>query len=1135
MEQRWLRWTLGVVAVLALYAIAGFWGVPALLRWQLPRLAAEKLERPASVGPVRFNPFTLRLQARDLRLDEADGSPLLAVAALEADLEWRSLVDRAWTLRQVRIEAPRATLAVARDGGFNLAALLDTLQRHSDPKKKRTGEIPRVVVGGFALTAGRIEWDDRQVDTQAVVEPVELRFDRLSTLPNDRDAWRLAADIAGGGRVRWTGEASLDPIRARGELVVEELPLPTLGAYLKPHVRAVIASGRLSATLPYEVAYDAGQLAARLHGAKLALADLAAGHAEGKARFASLREVQVLDVEADLAKRDAVIGTLRLAGGELGLQRDGQGRWDLAQLLVEREPPARPAPARPWKLAVRQLQVDALSLRVVDATATPPVTFTADRVGAQLRLDAAQTVDALGWRMDGGTLHAQQLALSQQGRAPVTLEQLAVEQASVDAATHRVEAGRIALEGGRLRVLRDAKGQIDLLAMLPVGTAGSSGSDEPATRPVAAKPPPWTARAAQVALSRTTIDVEDLGLGLRTQLQDVALRLDGVGSDLAQPVRIDGRLRLREGGELALQGRVVPGARTLDAQVQLRQLAVAMAQPVLARYLRLKLASGTLSTQGRLEASLGPGKPPVLEYRGRAEVANLRLDELDGQLFARWKLMAAEKVAVGTRGLEIPELRVQAPEASLIIENDRSFNAARLLVRDAAAAKEERRAPTGASGEAYPVRIQRVRLQDAKLEFVDLSLRPQFGARIHALGGVVTGLTNRGGTRSQVELEGRVDEYGLARVRGALNPFSPLDSTDLDVVFRNVDMVPASPYAMKFAGYRIAEGRISLDLRYRVRDRKLEGDNKIVIDNLRLGERVDSADALKLPLELAIAVLKDDEGRIDLGIPVTGDMADPQFSYGAVVWKAVSSVIARVATAPFRALAGLFGGGSGEKLEAVHFDPGSARLLPPEREQLQKLAQVLDKRAQLRLVVPAQFSEAADGAALRQRAVREDIVRRAGLNPAPGEALGPLDVGDSAIRAAVRALYTQRFGDKGWEDAKAAAETARPRGEASGAAAAPGAAASRLPAWRRISNAVQGEPQVDDAVGFYRGLVRRLEQQAPVDAGALAQLGAQRAQAVATALAQAGVDVSRITVGAPASVQSEPAQPVPLKLELAAR
>ena len=1125
MPLRWIRWLVVLAALLALYAVAGFWGVPALVHWQLPRIAAKQLERPVSVGQVGFNPFLLRLRARDLRLTEADGSPLLAVAAIDADLDWRSLVRRAWTLRRVHIEAPQARLAIAQDGRFNVGALLDTLHRHRPPDEQGDTSLPRVVIEDFAITQGRLEWDDRQVDVHAVLTPVDLHFDRLSTLPNERDAWQFTADVAGGGRMRWRGEGSLNPIRAAGQIVLEELPLPALAAYLKPYAHAVVAAGRLSATLPYELAYDAGRLDARLRGARLAIADLAAAHGQTGQRFASLRHLEVGEVDADLAGREAVIGSVRLAGGELGLQRDARGRWDLADLLVERPGAATPSQPTPWKVSVRQLQAEAFALRVVDASVQPALTFTAGSIGGQVALEAAQTPEALGVKANQGSLVLERLALAQSGRPPLTLERVRVEQAGVDLAARRVEAARIALEGGQLRVVRDAKGRIDLLALVPTSSA-RAGRALPA-RPGPRAPRRWRSRASRSI-------VEDQGIGLRTQLQDVALRLEGVGTDLRQPVPFEAALRVREGGQLAMQGRLLPAARSLDAQVQVRQLALATAQPVLARYVRLKLASGTLSTQGRLEAGVADGKPPTVRYTGRAEVANLRLDELDGQLFARWKLVSAEKLAVGTRGLEVPELRVLAPEATLIIENDRSFNAARLLVRSGG--RKEAPQPARAQGEdPFPVRIQRVRLQDARLAFTDLSLRPQFSARIYALNGLVTGLSSRPDARSQVELDGRVDEFGLARVRGALNPFTPLVSTNLNVVFRNVDMVPASPYAMKFAGYRIAEGKISLDLRYRVRDRKLEGDNRIVIDKLTLGERVDSPDALKLPLELAIAVLKDADGRIELGLPVTGDLSDPQFSYGAVLWKAFSNVLTSVVTAPFRALAGLFGG-SGEKLQAIEFDPGSDRLLPPEREKLLQVAQLLAKRGQLRLSVPGQFSEAADGAALRARAVRAEIARRAGLKLEEGEAPGPVDVSDAKVRGAVRELYTQRFGAPQWEQAKVAAETARPRGEASGAAAASGApAAAEVPVWRRITNAVQGEPQVADAVGFYRGLVRRLEQEAPLAPDALARLGAQRAQAVVGALAEAGVDAAHAAVAPPAPVPGEAGKPVALKLELAAR
>ncbi|HSV35801.1 MAG TPA: hypothetical protein VLI46_09600, partial [Ramlibacter sp.] len=310
-----------------------------------------------------------------------------------------------------------------------------------------------------------------------------------------------------------------------------------------------------------------------------------------------------------------------------------------------------------------------------------------------------------------------------------------------------------------------------------------------------------------------------------------------------------------------------------------------------------------------------------------------------------------------------------------------------------------------------------------------------------------------------------------------------------------------------------------------------EGANQIVIDKLTLGERVDSPDALKLPLALAIAILKDSDGRIDLGLPVSGDINDPQFSYGALIWKAVGTLLTKIVTAPFRALGGMLGGG-GEKLEAIDFDAGSGKLLPPEREKLRQIAQLLAKRPQLKLSVPAHYSEAADGAALKTRAVRVEIARRAGVKLDAGEEPGPVDVGSRSVRSAVRDLYAARFGDAELDKQKKAAEAAAaPAGAASQRDPAPGS----LPVWQRVGKMIQGEPQVADARAFYAQLLDRLNQGQPLPADALTQLGTQRADAIIAALRDAGIDPTRAMATAPEKVSSEMGKPVPVKLGLAAR
>jgi hypothetical protein len=451
-----------------------------------------------------------------------------------------------------------------------------------------------------------------------------------------------------------------------------------------------------------------------------------------------------------------------------------------------------------------------------------------------------------------------------------------------------------------------------------------------------------------------------------------------------------------------------------------------------------------------------------------------------------------------------------------------------------------------------------VRFQNAKLDFTDLSLRPQFAAKIYELNGVVNGLSSSRVARSQIELDGRVDEFGLVRIRGELNPFAPRDNTDVSVIFKNVDMVSATPYAMKFAGYKISEGKISLDLQYKVRDSKLEGANQIVIDKLTLGERVDSPDALKLPLELAIAILKDSDGRIDLGLPVSGDMSNPAFSYGAIIWKAIGNVLTKIVTAPFRALGAMFGI-SGADLESIDFDAGSDRLLPPEREKLKQVAKILAKRPQLKLSVPGGYSDAADGEALRTHALRTEIAARSGRKLEVGEDPGPIDLQDDAVRGAVRSLYAERFGvadlaalKKGAEmaaasSAKAAQPSAGAAADEKPAAGAGPASEPKAPASKSLAAAtppaggkgagveVPGEPQVADASAFYAQLRQRLEKEQPLAADAITALGARRAGSILAALTQDGVTPANVEASPPAPISGEKGKTIPLKLVLSAK
>lgn len=1011
MRAKSIHWKRGLTAtagLLAAYTATGFWLVPALIKDQIPKIGTTELARQASIGEVRFNPFTLRLQAQDLRLLEADGAPLFGVGQLDVELQWKSLIRRAWSFAEVSIKSPSVNLTIAPDGKFNLAELLATLA--GKPQQASTSSaLPRVIVERFAMEQGKVAMDDRQAGYRNSLTPINFALNNFSTLPDQDGTYSFNAESELGGKLRWSGAMSVNPLRGNGELSLQGASLSELAVYLKRHTDIGVTAGRLDATLPFKFSYDAGQFNAEIAPARLALRDLAVSMA--------------------------------------------------------------------------------------------PLKVSADKLDLQLQLSAKQSGSDFKLAIGEAALSLADMAFTSGAQTPFKLASLGFSDGAIDLAARSATLGHVYAQGGQIQLTRDRTGRLTLLDLLPKTKA----TGPVAGAPVSSSDAPWAAIAKRVELSQFGASIEDQGTGIKVHLQDFALKLDNASSDLTKAVKFEASLGVREGGQLSAQGSVVPDNGNLQSAVKVQQLALAPLQPLLSQYLKLKLTGGSVSAQGQLSTGSGQAKSPALHYAGGLDISDLVLKEVSGEPFAQWKSVGASRLtaSVAPNLLDIPELRVIQAHAKLMIENDRSLNAVRLLVQPSETEKSQASAPAKSSHaqqDPFPVRIGRLRMLNANLDFEDLSLRPQFGAKIYELNGVINGLSSNQDSRSQIELDGRVDEFGLARIRGELNPFAPRDNTDISVIFKNVDMVSASPYSMKFAGYRIAEGKISLDLQYKVRKSELEGANKIVIDKLTLGERIDSPDALQIPLELAIAILKDTDGRIDLGLPITGNMDDPQFSYGAIVWKALGNVLTKIVTAPFRALGSLFGL-SGEKMEAIDFDPGSAKLQPPEREKLNQLTQVLAKRPQLKLTLPGGYSEEADGAALRKLALRAEITRRAGIKIDAGDSPGPLDHANPAIREALRRVYVERFGAATFE------KETKPAGAA----------------------------QTQDISAVYQRLREQMEQSQPLAADTLTQLGAQRTTAILAALTQAGVDPTSVAVTAPEQVASSIDQPVALKLGLAAK
>jgi len=421
-------------------------------------------------------------------------------------------------------------------------------------------------------------------------------------------------------------------------------------------------------------------------------------------------------------------------------------------------------------------------------------------------------------------------------------------------------------------------------------------------------------------------------------------------------------LQVRSGGTLAMDGYLsfLPDV-LFDFDLTIDNIALAGAHPYIKPLADLNLDSGAINVTGHVNNSSDEG----LLFKGDVEIADFELSETDeGTRLGSWTRLLADNILFtsASESLEISELRLEQPYGDLVIAEDGSLNLGRVEKEDASEVQTE--PETTQSDSSLAITVGRVVITDGAADFADFSLPLPFTAKIAELEGSMTTISTASNEPSTVEFEGKVDEYGFVRVTGFITPLDVQLNTDMSVTFQNVNMPKFTAYTIPFAGREIASGTLDLALGYRVTEGQLVGENNIVLRDLELGEKVEHAGAMSLPLGLAVALLKGPEGNIDIDLPVSGDVNDPDFNYGGIVFKALANLIIKIVASPFALLANLVGFEANE-LEYISFLDGRSDLTPPEMQKAAKLAEALALRPELVLDIPGVIDRESDGLALQ--------------------------------------------------------------------------------------------------------------------------------------------------------------------------
>jgi len=591
-----------------------------------------------------------------------------------------------------------------------------------------------------------------------------------------------------------------------------------------------------------------------------------------------------------------------------------------------------------------------------------------------------------------------------------------------------VSVRAIALDGLDFTGSRAAGGRIGWLPAAPSAVPSKRSSARPSagpsatrpTRPRAASPsrrnsatphghptPPATAaptwqidelRCRGCALRLTDLDVKPAA---RLALTAIDVQARGLSSDPRKTIDYTLAAKLGARGRLAARGQARPTPLALRSRIDVADVDLSVLQPYLDPYVNLTLRSALASANGDLRLA-GDARRPLASahWQGRVAFGDVvARDRLNSAPFLRFQRVSSTDGAIDWRpegyDADLGTVAIEGFYGRIILNADGRLNLNDIVRRGeragvslttpsaaaptpappAAAAAPSGPATTSAPASAPPVRWRAIHVARGEVDFTDLFIRPNYSARLTGISGDVSALALNGTQTAQVDLEGKVDDNAPVTVRGTIGPPGAGLSADIRAQARGIDLTRLTAYATRYAGYGIEKGTLSADVHYRIDAGRLTADNRLVLDQLTFGsQKVEGPDVLKLPVLLAVSLLKDANGVIDVELPISGSLNDPQFSVGGVIARVVINLIARAVTAPFRLLANAFGDGQLE-LSHVVFAPGSAAIDAAMKPALDTLAKALADRPALRLEITGRVDPAADTAALA-RAYVERLLRQ---------------------------------------------------------------------------------------------------------------------------------------------------------------
>jgi uncharacterized protein involved in outer membrane biogenesis len=570
--------------------------------------------------------------------------------------------------------------------------------------------------------------------------------------------------------------------------------------------------------------------------------------------------------------------------------------------------------------------------------------------------------------------HLHDLALTErETKAPIfNLKSLDVEPISADLQAASVEVGRVSLSDGEVKVLRDKTG-INLTRLIAAPETNAPFSPSPSTSTTANAAPAWSIRVNEIVGKNFAASLNDQSIPHpgKLQIEKVSFSARNFSTaTLGTPVPIDFHASIAgEAGDVAVRGLVALQPLQADLNFTGSNLSLPAFEPWEESVLAGKVTAGVIQARADVKVK-NDAKGLRIDATADADTNDFAVADANGDPVAHWKTLGVHGVDYHTvpDRIGVAEIVLTDPVLGVSIGKDHVLNLTTLLGQPAQPTPKRISAPNTAAIDSQRfMSIDRITLNNANITFTDHSIDPAVKMGLSELSGTITGLTSAEIDHGDIDIQGKIEGAAPIAITGTANLLSHDISADMKLTIRNSSLMPLGPYVGRFVGYQLSSGGLTVESHAKVVARKLDSTSNVVVSDFALGAATNSPDAPHVPIHLALALLRDANGKIVLNLPVEGSLDDPSFNFGGVVWKLIKGLIVKAATSPFSLIGSVFGGNHpNDDLSFQDFTAGSSDLSDQNTRKLDVLAKALHDRPAIHLVVHGSANPATDLPPLRE-------------------------------------------------------------------------------------------------------------------------------------------------------------------------